>query len=123
MSHSFITQLLLAVTYFAMGVTASEAYRTFPLQWRIARVVRYLERLGAHSATTATTVLIADGRPVDDAIAYLLAHNTIREPQASQYHLTRSRAEIMRWRARFGALYGFGTLAVAAAVYWVFKTI
>ena len=123
MSHSFVTQLLLAVAYFAMGVTASEAYRSFPLQWRIVRVVRYLERLGAYSATTATPILIADGRPVDDAIAFLLAHNTIHEYQPRQYHLSRSRAEIMRWRLRFAAVLCFGTLAVAGVVYWLLTTV
>ena len=123
MSHSLITTLLLAVTYFALGVTASEFYRSFPLQWRIVRVVRYLERLGAYSAQTATPILIADGRPVEDAIAFLLAHNRIRECQQRRYHLSRSRAEILRWRLRFAAVLCFGTLAVAGMVYWLLTTV
>ncbi len=123
MSHSLITQLLLAVGYFAMGVAVSEAYRSFPLQWRIVRVVRYLERLGAYSAATATPILIVGSRPVDDAIVFLLAHNTIHESQARQYYLTRSRAEIVRWRLRFWAMLCFGILAVAGVVYWLLTTL
>ena len=97
-------------------------YRTFPLKWRIVRVVRYLERRGAHSASTATTVRIADGRPMADARAVTLARGAILEPKASQYYLSRSRGEMMRWRARFLAAIGFGTVALGAAVCWLVRT-
>ena len=123
MSHSFITQLLLAVSYFAAGFTASEVYRTFPLQWRIVRVVRCLERRGAHSALTATTLERAAGRPVHDAIGYLLAHGAIDEPQPNQYYLTRSRAAMMRSRVKIGSTLLIGSVVTIAAVCWMFWTI
>ena len=64
----------------------------------------------------------ADGRPVANAIAVMLVRGVILEPQSSQYYLSRSRGEVVHWRARVLAAIGFATVPVGAAVYWLFRT-